>query len=253
MMKLALVVVVCAAASLTNAQGPPCNTTDYDCKCTRLLGRSLGGGGPGGGGLGGGGFGGGGLGGGGLGGGGHGGGGHGSGGHGGGGGHWGREGGRSGEMGGWGGRRGGGGGGGGREGGRGKRHGGGGRGGGGGGRGQALTDCAQELGITPPPMPAWGSGTKPQLSDDLQNCLIKKGLTNQSLLTDTGAIKTTELATALTGSLTNNRWETLTTAQVDAIVNEVPACDTSSQGQTNNYLVFQNCLVAKCKTTLATP
>ncbi|XP_066985745.1 uncharacterized protein [Macrobrachium rosenbergii] len=121
---------------------------------------------------------------------------------------------------------------------------------GGGGRGQALTDCAQELGVTPPPMPAWGSGTKPQLSEDLQNCLIKKGLTKQALLTDTGAIKTTELATALTGSLTNNRWETLTTAQVDAIVNEVPACDTSSQGQTNNYLVFQNCLVAKCKRPL---
>ncbi|XP_066984692.1 uncharacterized protein [Macrobrachium rosenbergii] len=230
MMKLALVVVVCAAASLTNAQGPPCNTTDYDCKCTRLLGRSLGGGGPGGGGLGGGGLGGGGLGGGGLGGGGHGGGGE--------GGHGGEEEEEEeeedekedGEEAWWWRKR--------------RR---------GGGRGQALTDCAQELGITPPPMPAWGSGTKPQLSDDLQNCLIKKGLTNQSLLTDTGAIKTTELATALTGSLTNNRWETLTTAQVDAIVNEVPACDTSSQGQTNNYLVFQNCLVAKCKTTLATP
>ncbi|XP_066985729.1 uncharacterized protein [Macrobrachium rosenbergii] len=207
MMKLALVVVVFAAASLTNAHGPPCATTDYDCKCTRLLGRSLG-----------------------------------CGGHGGGGGPWGGGGGgRSGEMGGMGGRTGG-------QEGRGWWG-----GGGGGGRGQALTDCAQELGITPPSMPAWGSGTKPQLSDELQNCLIKKGLTKQALLTDTGAIKTTELATALTGSLTNNRWETLTTAQVDDIVNEVPACDTSSQGQTNNYLVFQNCLVAKCKTTLATP
>ncbi|XP_064098950.1 rRNA 2'-O-methyltransferase fibrillarin-like [Macrobrachium nipponense] len=130
-----------------------------------------------------------------------------------------------------------------------KRHGGRGEGMGG-RRGQDMTDCANEVGVTVPPRPEWGVTPKPELPDALRNCLIRKGLERNSLLTTTGEIKQTELVTSLTGSLTNNRWDPLTADQVTAITNEVPACDTSTKSQTNNFLLFQNCLVTKCTTTL---
>ncbi|XP_064098949.1 uncharacterized protein LOC135210079 [Macrobrachium nipponense] len=196
MTKLALVFVLFAVASLIDAHGTPCATTDYNCRCTRLLGKSLGCGGRGGGGKG-----------------------------------FFSGGGR------WGGGK--------------KRHGGRGEGMGG-RRGQDMTDCANEVGVTVPPRPEWGVTPKPELPDALRNCLIRKGLEKNSLLTATGEIKQTELVTSLTGSLTNNRRETLTAEQITAITNEVPACDTSTKSQTNNFLLFQNCLVTKCTTTLAT-
>ncbi|XP_068233384.1 uncharacterized protein [Palaemon carinicauda] len=119
-----------------------------------------------------------------------------------------------------------------------------------GGKKQEIEACATKTGITIT-TPSPSEGTKPQLPDEIRNCLIETRLTDKSMVKDS-VLDQTALITALTQKLSNNRRVTLTADQVSAITGQVPQCDETTASSPLRYLEFEKCMVNECKKTLTT-
>ncbi|XP_068233377.1 uncharacterized protein [Palaemon carinicauda] len=116
-----------------------------------------------------------------------------------------------------------------------------------GGKRQELEACATKTGITiTTPSPSdWGTGTKPQLPDEIRNCLIETRLTDMSMVKDS-VLDQTAVITQLTQRLSNSWKVTMAADQVSAIVGQVSGCDNTTASSPLRFLELQKCLVKEC-------